>query len=476
MESSHWNRRGFLSAAGLAASGFAASGLTDGRPSGESTLLGRVVKTAAANAAEKQAAGEQAAQEQAAQEQAAQEQAAQEQAAQEQAAPNVGDRPPSDPPRTLAASRADLGTNYESLARIAAANRSSLFRDLPRAAFDEAFRARARSEVARVLSYSPDPVDLAPETVERVDCGDYTRERVLFSTTPWFRIAGYVLVPKRLSGPAPAIVDLHSHGGMFLFGKEKVIDLGVNHPTMTRYHQANYDGRPTATALARRGYIVLSIDAFMFGERRVLLDEDLQRGWDRATYSADDVLHLNGKCRGKESTLAKALVLAGATWPGVVNYDDRRSIDYLQSRPDVDPRRIGCVGISMGGYRSAYLAAMDERIQAACVVGFMATTPAMLQAHIDTHSWVHFLPGLHRLMDWPELAALAAPRRLFVQQCAQDRLFPLGAMRESLERIATLYQAAGCPDHFRGKFYDEPHRWSLAMQDEAFAWLDQQLR
>jgi hypothetical protein len=106
----------------------------------------------------------------------------------------------------------------------------------------------------------------------------------------------------------------------------------------------------------------------------------------------------------------------------------------------------------------------------------MATTSAMLQAHVDTHSWVHFLPGLHRLMDWPELAALAAPRRLFVQQCSQDRLFPLAAMRESLERIAALYQAAGCADHFRGTFYDEPHRWSRAMQDEAFAWLDEHLR
>lgn len=467
MEPTPWNRRSFLSAAGLAASGLAASRLAGPRwtvsHAGEPTkpaahALGPAAEPSTGDVSECRAAGQAADQ------------------AAVQTADGIAASPPSDPLRPLALSQADLGTNFEALSRIAAANRDSLFRDIPRTAFDAAFRERARSEVARVLSYSPDPVALAPEIVDRVDCGDYTRERVLFSTAPWFRIAGYILVPKGLKAPAPAIIDLHSHGGMFLFGKEKVIDLGVNHPTMVRYHQANYDGRPTATALARRGYVVLSIDAFMFGERRVLLDEDLNRGWDRANYSADDVQHLNGKCRGKESTLAKALTLAGATWPGVVNYDDRRSIDYLQTRSDVDPRRIGCVGISMGGYRSAYLAAMDERIHAACVVGFMATTSAMLRAHIDTHSWVHFLPGLHRLMDWPELAALAAPRRLFVQQCSQDRLFPIGAMRESLERLAALYDAAGCPERFRGKFYDEPHRWSRVMQDEAFAWLDEQLR
>ena len=80
---------------------------------------------------------------------------------------------------------------------------------------------------------------------------------------------------------------------MFLFGKEKVIDFGRNHPAMTTYHAGNYDGRPTATALVRRGYVVITIDAFMFGERRVMMDADLESGWDRATYSVDDVTRLN---------------------------------------------------------------------------------------------------------------------------------------------------------------------------------------
>ena len=70
---------------------------------------------------------------------------------------------------------------------------------------------------------------------------------------------------------------------------------------MTAYHEHNYDGRPTATALVRRGYVVITIDAFMFGERRVLLDADLKSGWDRSRYSLDDVKHLNQQCRAKES-------------------------------------------------------------------------------------------------------------------------------------------------------------------------------
>ena len=380
-----------------------------------------------------------------------------------------------DPARQLLPTSADLGTNFAAIEQIAATCQPSVFPFGKEVEFNDAFRTAARAKVRDVLSYEPPRVDFHPELVERVDCDDHWRERVLISTTPWFRIPAYVLIPKGLKNPAPAIVDLHSHGGMFLFGKEKVIDLGTNHPAMTKYHEQNYDGRPTATALVRRGYVVISIDAFMFGERRVLLDEDLKFGWDRSKYSLDDVHQLNQKGRAKEATIAKSLVLAGATWPGVVNFDDRRVVEYLTTRPEVDAKRIGCVGISMGGYRSAYLAAMDDRIKAACVVGFMSSMRPMLKSHIDTHSWIHFLPGLHRLMNLPELVSLTAPRALFVQQCSQDRLFPLAGMQSSVQRIAELFHAAGCRDQFLGRFYDEPHRWTIAMQDEAFSWLDEKL-
>ncbi len=385
-----------------------------------------------------------------------------------------GERPAADPPRELPATGADLGTAFESVARIAAAHATLPTKRLE--PFDRETRDRARREVLSLLRYQPPLVPLDPKTVEQVDCGDYVRERVEFSTTPWFRVAGYVLVPKRTSGRMPAIVDLHSHGGMFLFGKEKVIDLGRNHPTMTQYHERNYGGRPTATELVRRGYVVISIDAFGFGERRIMLDEDRAHGWDRSRYSPELVQQLNTKCRGKESTIAKSLVLAGSTWIGLVNYDDRRVVDYLLTRPDVDPDRIGCIGISMGGYRSAYLAALDERIRAACVVGFMSSMSSMLQAHVDTHSWIHFLPGLHGGLDFPDVASLAAPRALFVQQCSQDRLFPLAGMRESVETLARRYSAAGAAPQFRSKFYDEPHHWTIAMQDEAFEWLAERLK
>jgi dienelactone hydrolase len=386
-------------------------------------------------------------------------------------APNL----PGDARRDLAPTGADLGSLFPDVERLAGPESYPLSFLQDRFRNWDDYRAVAKAKVVELLSYQPARVELRPEVVERVQLDDHIRERVLFSTAPNVRIAAYVLIPRKLKRPAPGIVDLHSHGGMYLFGKEKVIDFGRNHPAMTAYHERNYDGRPTATALVRRGYVVVVTDAFFFGERRTMLDADLKAGWDRSRYSMEDVQRLNMQCRGKETTLAKSLTLAGLTWAGVVAWDDMRTVDYLASRPEVDPKRLGCLGISMGGYRTMFLAALDERIRAACITGFMSTVRPMLRAHIDTHSWVHFLPGLHRHLDWPDLAALAAPRALLVQQCSRDRLFPLAGMQASVERIGAIFDKAGVKERFAGRFYDAPHIFTRGMQDEAFAWLEQRL-
>jgi dienelactone hydrolase len=382
---------------------------------------------------------------------------------------------PADPKRDLVPNQANLGALFSEVQKIAEANSyaySYLGGQFP--SF-EAFQSEARAKLLELLLYRPEPVDPRPEVLERVDCGEFFRERITFATSPIARVPAYVLIPKNLQAPAPAIVDLHSHGGMFLFGKEKVVDLGRNHPAMDSYHEDNYEGRPTATALARRGYVVITIDACMFGERRVMMDADLDLGWDRSTYSLNDVAKLNQVCRSKEATIVKALTLAGATWPGVVFWDDMRTVDYLLTRPEIDPRRIGCQGVSMGGYRALFLAALDARIRAACVVGFMSTVRPMVHSHVDTHSFVHFLPAIHRYLDWPDVASMIAPRSLMVLQCRRDQLFPLAGMQESIGQIAAGYERAGAKDKFVGRFYDVPHRYTRQMQDDAFAWFDERL-
>ncbi len=381
--------------------------------------------------------------------------------------------PDGSPPEAVRADSGNLLAAIEALAPAAEYPLSFLqarFRDVER------WRREARAAVFSALGPAPARVDPKAETVARYEARGIVLEKITFSTAPGVRVPGCVLRRADLKTPAPAVVDLHSHGGMFLFGKEKVIDYGANHPAMTEYHAVNYGGRPTATELARRGYVVITIDAFPFGERRYVAPEDLPAGWDREKLSAEDVRRLNAECRAKESTIVKTLTYAGLTWPGVTAWDDIRTVDYLCTRPEVDAKRIGCVGVSFGGWRSLFLGALDDRIRACCIAGFLSTVRPMMRAHMDTHSFVHFVPGLHRHMDLPDVAGLRAGRPLMVLQCRGDALFPPEGMQAAVDKLTAIYEKARTKDLFAARFYNGPHRFDVPMQEDAFAWLDRWLK
>jgi dienelactone hydrolase len=340
------------------------------------------------------------------------------------------------------------------------------------------YRQIVRGKILELFHYAPPPVQPAPEVVDRWETPDYVQEKVVFSTTPWFRVPAYVLIPKGRKAPRPAIVDLHSHGGMFIYGKEKVMPMpGGDHAAIVGYRGDNYEGRSTSLALCRRGYVVISIDCFYFGERRSLFGDDPTKpGWDRSQYTAEDVQYLNRRSGEGESVLARSLFWAGTTWQGIVHWDDIRTIDYLASRPEVDPGRIGCVGISMGGYRTDFLAGLDDRIQCAVSVGWMSTLRPLIRKRVDTHSFVHFLPGLTRFVDLPDVIGCMVPKPLMIQQCRHDALYTMEGMLESVRKIGAIYAKGGADSKFVGRFYDRPHIFSLDMQEEAFAWFDRWLK
>ena len=153
--------------------------------------------------------------------------------------------------------------------------------------------------------------------------------------------------------------------------------------------------------------------------------------------------------------------------------DDIRTVDYLVTRPEVDPDHIGCVGLSVGGLRSCHLAALDDRIKAAVVVGWMASYPAQLKDHINhTIGFTKLVPGLMHHLDYPDVASLAMPAPLLVINGTKDGLFDLLGVRSSFDKLSACYAKAGVPDRFRGRFYDTPHEFNAEMQAEAWEWLE----
>lgn len=334
----------------------------------------------------------------------------------------------------------------------------------------DAWKKAAREKVFELLHYRPEKCAPNAEITERTDMGDYIREKIYFNTTPDIRVPAYVLIPKS-SLPAPAIVALHDHGCMYRWGKEKIIDVGPVHPALEEFRRQAYSGKCYATELARRGYVVICIDAFYFGERRILPAEPI----DSATETTEQVQAQNELSR-KEDTVAKTIFMAGLTWPGIMIWDDIRTVDYLISRPEVDPMRIGCIGLSLGGFRSAYLSGLDSRIKCAVVVGWMSAYGKMLKRHMVCHTWMLFIPGLYQYLDLPDIVSMLAPNPLLVIHGSRDELFPPEGVEEAFEKISAIYEKLGARDRFRASVYDTPHEFNADMQEEAFAWFDSVMR
>jgi dienelactone hydrolase len=330
----------------------------------------------------------------------------------------------------------------------------------------------ARARVLDCLCYSPPSIAPAAEIIQRTDRGDYIEEYLTFQTTPDLRVPGYVLIPKKRSLPAPALVVLHCHGGAYVWGKEKVVAVENEHAALTDFKNRLYEGTSIATELVRRGYVVITIDMFYWGERRMLVDGDPLSFREPQRMSPEEVDAFNRRSSQNEQLVARSLMTAGITWPGVVLWDDLRTVDYLASRPEVDRRRLGCVGLSVGGYRSFLLAALDNRIKAAVDVGWMTAYASNIRRHVvNTVGFTFHIPGLYRYLDLPDLAALIAPRSVLVMNGSRDTLFPRDGVEKAFAKIESCFRKAGVPERQRCRWYDVPHQFNREMQAEAWEWL-----
>ncbi len=366
----------------------------------------------------------------------------------------------------------DIGSLYRFVQQQADRSRLELsflqpkFRDL------ETWQAEARATVLERLFYAPAPVSAAAEVIRREDRGDYVQEYLTFQTTPDLRVPAYVLIPKKAKLPAPGIVALHCHGAFYLWGKDKLVESDGEHVPLTEYKQQLYEGRSIASELARRGYVVIVIDAFYWGERRMLLDEDPRSYRVRQQMTKAEVVNFNRRSQQSEQLVARSLFTAGITWPGVLLWDDLRTLDYLASRPEVDRQRLGCVGLSLGGYRSFLLAALDPRIKVAVDVGWMTSFSSQIKGHVVNSIGLTFhIAGLYRYLDFPDLAALIAPRGLLVINGTKDGLFAPEGVRAAFEKIDACFQKAGASDRQQCRLYDAPHEFNRQMQDEAWGWM-----
>lgn len=314
----------------------------------------------------------------------------------------------------------------------------------------------------------------------REESGGLTVEELSWQLPHGPRTRAIFMKPAGARGKLPAIVALHDHGGNKFFGCDKITKTSApQHPLMKHHQEHYYGGAAWANEIARRGYAVLVPDAYAFGSRRVryadVLPELVGDRTEPAPADEASIHAYNQWAAGHEHVMAKSLFCAGTTWPGVFLAEDRCSLDYLCSRPDVDASRIGCGGLSGGGLRTVFLAGLDHRIKAAVCVGLMTTWRDCLLNKCHTHTWMLYVPGLPGRLDFPEILGLRVPLPTMVLNDSDDTLFTLPEMKASDRILREVYAKAGARERYRCTFHPGPHKFDLPMQAEAFGWFDKWL-
>ncbi|MGQ9573911.1 MAG: alpha/beta hydrolase [Thermoguttaceae bacterium] len=288
-----------------------------------------------------------------------------------------------------------------------------------------------------VMGPLPEPsrkVPLDVQVVEAVDLARLVRKNITFAAEQGDRVPAYLLIPKGLSGRAPAMLCLHQ---TVAIGKDEPVGLGAN-PEL-RY----------ALELAERGYVTLAPDYPGYGQ-----------------YKFDPYAH----------------GYASATMKGIWNH--MRAVDLLESLPEVDPERIGVIGHSLGGHNAMFAAVFDQRIKA--VVSSCGFNAFAKYYGGNLAGWSHkgYMPRIAAIygndpkqmpFDFTEVVAALAPRPFFTNSPLRDRNFEHSGVEDCLRAARPVYQLLGAQENLVAIHPDCEHRFPPEARHAAYEFLDKVL-
>lgn len=290
---------------------------------------------------------------------------------------------------------------------------------------------------------------LEPCVTETVHLAGYTRERVELHTGPDVIMPLYVLLPDGLQPGErrAAVITPHGHSSAGKLAPAGCREIAAVAETILQY---NYD---YGVQLVRQGLVVFCPDARGFGERREIGRQD-----------AANLLH--GSC----DLLNHMAIPLGQTVTGMWTWDLMRLLDYIQARPDCDPARVACAGLSGGGLQTLWLSALDERVRCAVVSGyFYGYKDSLLR--LNGNCSCNYVPGLWQLADMGDIGALIAPRPLLIETGDADPLNGERGVANVQEQVAITRQAYALLDageRLYHHIFPGEHRWC---GEKAVPWL-----
>lgn len=281
----------------------------------------------------------------------------------------------------------------------------------------------------------------------KVDRKDgYRIEKFTFHNLVDSDVPGYIAIPENFPGRRPAVLTMHGHGSTKenMFGQD---------PT----------SQNVAELLAKKGYVVIGIDAYFNGERR---------GQGPA-----GTMEMQARNSDQEMSLFKLNLWLGRTIWGMMLRDEQMALDYLVTRPEVDPNRIGVQGMSMGSTRAWWLAAIDDRVKAVVGVACFTRYEDLIAIRaLRAHGIYYFVPGILKHFDSEGIMALIPPRPFLALTGDRDAGSPPEGMK-TLERILNqFYKLHGRTEAFQSVIYPETgHVYNDDMKRRMVEWFDTRL-
>ena len=326
----------------------------------------------------------------------------------------------------------------------------------------DAWKVRARNRLMECMENIPSaPEAYGLEVTDRERREGYEARKIVFNLSGWCRVPAYLLIPDG-EGPFPAIVLLHDHGAHFSIGKEKMVRPFHVAPEIMKdadqWVDRYYDDQYTGDYLARHGYVVLAVDALLWGER------------GRKEGASYDV----------QQALASNFLQMGTSWGAFIHMDDVRSTEFLASLPFVDKERVGCLGFSMGAYRSWMLGALTDAVRASASVCWMNTTEYLMTPTNNQNkggsAYAMLVPGLRRYLDYPHVASIACPKPTLLFNGTRDKLFPVEGVNDAYREMQSVWKSQGASDRLVTRLWDETHFFNREMQQAVLAFFDRWLK
>ena len=297
--------------------------------------------------------------------------------------------------------------------------------------------AARRRELYGLLGDLPAPQrPIGARTVSVEERPGFILEKLELDINGLEPVPAWFVKPKQLSAKAPAILFNHWHAGEYQLGKND----------MLRPKPGNVPSY--AEDLTAQGYCALCLDMWCFGERstRTELDAFKEMLW-------------NGQ----------------VLW-GMMVYDTLRGLDYLLARPEVDPARVGTLGMSMGSTMAWWVAALDPRLKVCVDICCLTDFQALMEAHnLKAHGVYYFVPGLLKHFTTAQINTLIAPRPHLATAGTRDDLTPASGLDRIDRQLRAVYQGLDRPDNWKLLRYDVGHAEPPQMRRDILAFLKERL-